>query len=258
MNNFDETGSTSNVDTEETGDHREFPVADPTAWNEFWITIQGTDETNQYDVNVYANGSTTPSSYVVSAGGGVDASGSYLAMGVHSTVQSGVIDVDFYGFKPGVIVPTAIGGILGDFDGDGSLDVDDIDQLSAAVRAGQNPAKFDLNADSQVNGDDRLVWIERLKRTYLGDSNLDGEFNSSDFVVVFTAGQYEDTIAGNSTWATGDWDGNGDFDSGDFVVAFTAAGYEAGPRPPVNAVPEPAAGLLCLIAAVGMLSRCRR
>ena len=66
-----------------------------------------------------------------------------------------------------------------------------------------------MNNDNLVNGDDRQVWVEDLRTTYFGDSNLDGEFNSSDFVVVFNAGQYEDGVDGNSTWASGDWNGDG-------------------------------------------------
>ena len=80
---------------------------------------------------------------------------------------------------------------------------------------------------------------------------LTGEFNSTDFVVVFGAGQYEDAEALNSTWATGDWNGDGEFNSSDFVAAFTDGGYERGPRP--AAVPEPHA--LILVCAAMMLWR---
>ncbi|MCA9149179.1 MAG: hypothetical protein KDA92_07775 [Planctomycetales bacterium] len=137
------------------------------------------------------------------------------------------------------------GGILGDFNGNGSLDAGDIDLLSDAVRDGTVNG-FDLDNDGSVTNADRLVWIEGLAKTYVGDSNLDGEFNSSDFVVVFTAGQYEDGIAGNSTWASGDWNGDREFDSSDFVAAFSGGGFEQGQRPAVAAVPEPAAMLLAL------------
>jgi hypothetical protein len=91
----------------------------------------------------------------------------------------------------------------------------------------------------------------------VGDSNLDGEFSSTDFVVVFTAGQYEDTVAGNSTWGTGDWNGDGEFNSGDFVEAFTEGGYEKGPRPSLSAVPEPGAALM-LFLGVALLVGYRR
>lgn len=134
----------------------------------------------------------------------------------------------------------------GDFNSNGILDAADIDQLSAQVRGGTNPLAYDLNSDRLVNDADRDVWVNSLRKTYFGDANLDGVFDSGDFVVVFQAGQYEDTTPGNSGWATGDWNGDADFDSGDFVTAFQAGGYEKGPRAAVQAVPEPTAGLLAL------------
>ncbi|MCA9197495.1 MAG: hypothetical protein KDA87_08155, partial [Planctomycetales bacterium] len=73
-----------------------------------------------------------------------------------------------------------------------------------------------------------LEYLVRLKiRSTFGDANLDNRFNSSDLVQVFEAGEYEDGIAGNSTWQTGDWNGDGEFDSSDLVFALQFAGYEA-------------------------------
>lgn len=255
MNNYDATGGTD-VDTQGGGEHRELAVEDPTAWNEFWVTIQDAGETNQYNVDIYANGSTSPESFVISGGAGSDgAFPSYLGIGVHSTAQSGIIDVDFFGYKPGIHVP-GTQGTPGDFNGDGLLDAADIDALSAEVRAGTNNVAFDLTNDNQVDGSDRTEWVESLKNSYFGDANLDGEFNSGDFVSVFTVGEYEDATAGNSNWADGDWDGDGDFGSGDFVAAFTAGGYESGPRAAVSSVPEP--GSLLIFAAGALMLAFRR
>ena len=88
------------------------------------------------------------------------------------------------------------------------------------------PSADDVSADSLVNQSDRSVWVEDLKSTYFGDANLDGEFNSTDFVTVFIAGEYEDGVDGNSVWETGDWNGDGDFNTTDFVLAFQSGGYE--------------------------------
>ena len=96
---------------------------------------------------------------------------------------------------------------------------------------------FDLNC-----------WITRLKRTYIGDANLDGEFNTQDLIEVFQAGEYEDDIELNSTWATGDWDSDGDFNSRDLVIAFQDGGFEKGPRAAVHAVPEPSGSVLLMTA----------
>lgn len=114
----------------------------------------------------------------------------------------------------------------------------------------------DANDVDLLSGDERRNWIVNLMNTYVGDSNLDGEFNSTDFVVVFTANEYEDGIPGNSGWAEGDWNGDGDFDSSDFVAAFTDGGYEKGPRP-AAAVPEPS-GIAILMTGMLCLARCRR
>ena len=67
--------------------------------------------------------------------------------------------------------------------------------------------------------------LEFLNEMPLGDANRDGIFNSSDLVLVLAAGEYEDGIAGNSTWEEGDWDGDGDFTSNDLVAALQAGSY---------------------------------
>jgi hypothetical protein len=115
---------------------------------------------------------------------------------------------------------------LGDFSGNGVLDAADIDLLSLEVRAGSNDPLFDLNGDAQVNEDDRVFWIRDLKRTSLGDADLNGEFNSSDLVLALAGGQYEDGVERNSTWESGDWNGDGDFTSADLIVALAAGAYE--------------------------------
>lgn len=149
-------------------------------------------------------------------------------------------------------------GTPGDFNNDSVLDAADIDALSAQVRGATNPAAYDVTGDNLVNDADRELWVNSLKKTYYGDSNLDGEFNSGDFVFVFTSGQYEDAIAGNSSWATGDWNGDTDFTSSDFVTAFSAGGYEAGPRAAVSSVPEPTSAVLLLCGLAGLAARRRK
>jgi hypothetical protein len=75
--------------------------------------------------------------------------------------------------------------------------------------------------------------------TYFGDADLDGQFNSSDLVLVLAAGEYEDDLAMNSGWASGDWDGDGDFTTGDLIEALAHGGYERAAAAAGAAVPEP-------------------
>ena len=149
---------------------------------------------------------------------------------------------------------------LGDFNSDGRLDDKDIDALSREVVNGTNDARFDLNDDGLVNFDDRKIWVEDLKNTWIGDANLDLQFNSSDMVQVFAAGKYEKQE--NATWGQGDWNGDQNFDSSDMVAAFAGGGYEAGLRDPqaaaASAVPEPSAQLIGLLGMLGLLWRRRR
>ncbi|MCA9197895.1 MAG: hypothetical protein KDA87_10170 [Planctomycetales bacterium] len=148
--------------------------------------------------------------------------------------------------------------LLGDLNANGSLDAADLDALTQAINTNETGSIYDMNGDGNVNAADREAWIVDVRNTYYGDSNLDGEFSSADFVAVFTAGQYEDNVADNSTWATGDWNGDGDFDSSDFVAAFTAGGYELGPKAAVSAVPEPNCLALLGGAIMAMVSLVRR
>jgi hypothetical protein len=59
----------------------------------------------------------------------------------------------------------------------------------------------------------------------IGDSNLDRRFDSADIVRVFQAGEYEDALTDNSTWAEGDWNGDREFTTRDLVLAFQLGQY---------------------------------
>ena len=85
----------------------------------------------------------------------------------------------------------------GDFDADDALDVADIDMLAqdSSVRwrihllaAG---CRVRPERRRQRKLEDHRVWVKDLKHTWFGDADLNGEFNSNDFVQVFQAGKYE-------------------------------------------------------------------
>lgn len=158
-----------------------------------------------------------------------------------------------FGFR---VASVASPAAVGDFNANGVMDAADIDRMTL-------PSKnltLDLTQDGAVDVDDRNRWVHVVASTWYGDTNLDGQFNSSDLVIVFEAGAYEDAIEKNSGWNTGDWDGDADFTSSDLVVAFQDGGYERGLRPSPPAVPEPTAGMLTalLVAWSGFAVRTRR
>ena len=149
----------------------------------------------------------------------------------------------------------------GDFDNDRKLDTDDIDQLTAVILSGDYASELDLNEDGFLNQNDRVVWVQDLAKTYFGDTNLNGVFNTGDLVRVFQGGQYEDTISGNSTWGTGDWNGDAEFSSSDLVLAFSTDAFEGPSRLPHTGsgpltVPEPSAAVLLGFGLLGLTS-CR-
>jgi hypothetical protein len=113
-----------------------------------------------------------------------------------------------------------------DFNQDRALTEHDIDLLCAAMSTQE--ARFDLNDDQRVDIDDLDLLVVSAMRSKIGDANLDGHFNSSDLVLVFQRGEFEDTIAGNSTWSDGDWNCDGQFDTADLIFALQRSEWETG------------------------------
>jgi hypothetical protein len=113
----------------------------------------------------------------------------------------------------------------GDFNGDRVVDVIDIQQLCVGMHA--DDPRFDLTGDQRTNQDDLAFLIQSILGTQFGDANLDGVFNSRDLVQIFQAGEYDDSLVGNSTWSDGDWNCDREFNSADLVLAFQVGGYTA-------------------------------
>ncbi len=88
-----------------------FPV-DPNEFHEFWITIQTNDATTgngTHTVSIYADGSLTPTVFNVTAGNGNDGesgtNANFIAMGLNNSVGASAMDVDFFAYKQGIIMP---------------------------------------------------------------------------------------------------------------------------------------------------------
>jgi hypothetical protein len=111
----------------------------------------------------------------------------------------------------------------GDSSGDLTVDGHDIDRLCGLIHSGSESA--DLNGDGSVDKSDMDYLIHDILHTHYGDANLDGLFNSADLIQVFTAGEYEDGIPGNSSWSEGDWNCDNEFDSADMIAAFVEGAY---------------------------------
>ena len=147
-------------------------------------------------------------------------------------------DFDNWSIRVTQIVVPSSDPTIGDFDGNGILDAGDINMLVWKSASGTANLLFDVNGDNQVDRTDVSTWAKDLMNTWIGDANLDGEFNTTDLVSVFQAGKFES--GDDAVWTQGDWTGDHRFGTGDLVAAFQDGGYEQGPRMAINAVPEPA------------------
>ncbi len=148
-----------------------------------------------------------------------------------------------------------MGGISGDFDGNGDYDCGDVDSLVVEIVAGTNNAAFDLTGDGLVNGSDLTSWLAEAGAAelasgnpyQLGDANLDGSVDVPDFN-VWNANKFTNTPA----WCSGDFNADGVVDVPDFNAwngnKFTSADG-------VQSVPEPMAGVLLLLGSLAFLGR---
>jgi len=74
-------------------------------WHEFWITIRDANLDGDYEVDVYADGSATPSSFVANSSIGAEYDGDYISFGLPSESSFGAVDVDFFAYRLGIVTP---------------------------------------------------------------------------------------------------------------------------------------------------------
>ncbi len=86
-----------------------------TTFRTLWVTVEDPEGDETYDVTVYANGQTTPFSFVTRTGIALagdtfdfgEESGNYLTIGLPDVSNDSVIEIDFVSFREGVHPPTA-------------------------------------------------------------------------------------------------------------------------------------------------------
>ncbi len=188
-------------------------------------------EGQTYDFEGYLHENAGGANYEIWA-----AVGNQLAIDLNDAGQFLSVFYPLSNKTPGIFLPGNMGlelvkyvpGPIGDYNNSGDLDAGDLNLQAAAIVA-NGPLTYDLNGDNAVDFADREMWLHDLKKTWVGDANLDMVFDSNDFVQVFVAGKYESGQA--ALWEEGDWNGDQLFDTNDFVAAFVDGGYEIGPRP---------------------------
>ena len=117
---------------------------------------------------------------------------------------------------------TVEGSNLGDLNEDDQLNSADVDLLTAAIRDGQADARFDLNLDSRVDDDDLTFMIESIFKTQAGDTDLDGDVDFADFLVV--SGNFGNDQSG---WSDGNFDLDESVLFADFLILSAQFGFDA-------------------------------
>lgn len=108
---------------------------------------------------------------------------------------------------------------VGDFDGDNSIDANDLDDLFAADPADTD--QFDLNHDLRVDNLDVDFWLQHAANTRRGDTNFDGRVAFDDFLAL--SANYGQT---NAAWSQGDFSGDRAVDFEDFLILAANFGFE--------------------------------
>ena len=161
------------------------------------LEIGGTVPGVEYDV-LEVNGLATIAGFVqlVFIGGYAPETGdSFDVLQVAGTLDLSSAMIEVFGLPAGLNVDvdllsgTVTVVIGGDFDGDGDLDITDIDLLVANIAGGSNDPRFDLTGDGFVDLADRDQWLAESGALnlpsgnpyLLADANLDGVVDISDF-----------------------------------------------------------------------------
>lgn len=135
---------------------------------------------------------------------------------------------------------------VGDLSYDQKLDIRDVNIVSKNVALGSTDKRLDLNEDNVVDVNDLHFLATDLMDTAVGDANLDGEVNFTDFLTL------SDNFEQAGGWGQGDFNANERVDFGDFLLLSENFGTTSG-QAAAASVPEPKGGYLAAVAALGLL-----
>ena len=90
--------------------------------------------------------------------------------------------------------------LRGDFNRDGEVDADDIDELFAAINSSSDEEEFDLSGNGMVDTGDVDVLVEEILETVRGDANLDRKVDIRDFLALSRS------FNESGGWADGNFD----------------------------------------------------
>ena len=147
----------------------------------------------------------------------------------------------------------------GDFNGDGEVTADELDDLLFAINDGDqfDSCHYDLTGNGSVTHSDFDLLLEEAE-TLVGDANLDGTVGFEDFLLL--ARSFEEENVG---WANGDFDGDNSVNFGDFLLLSRNFGDSfqpsVGGSVSAFAVPEPSSRCLAsLVFVLAFAGRSRR
>ena len=138
----------------------------------------------------------------------------------------------------------SVESLLGDFNGDGLLSIDDLHQLTAEIQNGAADLQYDLDQSGAVDLADRQFWVTDVKSTWIGDANLDGQVTATDLNALALNWR----ATGVTSWSQGDFTGDGIVDASDLnaMALNWQSGIAAAATASPAAVPEPSSVAMLL------------